>query len=219
MKSQVSQLEVKYDKTLILSNPDIMITVTRLYPQFCYFENIINSKNPVVVNRPQRQYNFLKKANPEPCASENVNPGAPSTNPVTPPIDPTLVSFQADKKCYYKIKADIDNDVIKKEDISPWFIEKYLFFNIMDVKNQLKESNDDINNEFKYFDELKNAALETDSSDDEPPLPKYNNLFGGSDVYVPHNYNYMTDQQKLDYVTRANMTISEFEEKMSLSLC
>ena len=60
--------------------------------------------------------------------------------------------------------------------------------------------------------------MNSDNDDEIVPLSD-RALFGGSDIYIPHNYNYMTDEQKQAYIRNVNMTVDEFEEKMNLSLC
>ena len=101
--------------------------------------------------------------------------------------------FDADLRAYYLIKNDISNKKIKVDDIIALF-NNYDIFKFMDDHDLLKENMDDI---YRIYLEL----LE-DSNDNSK----------NSKEYVPHNINYLTDDEKIKYqnITQKKDMIDEF---------
>jgi hypothetical protein len=114
--------------------------------------------------------------------------------------------FESDKRSYKLIKKDIMDGTLKSEDINPFFVLKYDIFKILESRNSINfDSNDNINEEYSIFAELYDDCLNIDSTDNEKTKT--------INVYIPPNYNYMSDEKKNEYAKKYKMTRKQFEEK------
>jgi hypothetical protein len=114
--------------------------------------------------------------------------------------------FESDKKAYVRIKEDITKGIIKKEEINPFFDIKYRIFQILESREAINfNSNDKIVDEYNIFSALHQACCEDNECAKQPePVNK---------VYIPHNYQYLTNVQKDEYAKKYKMTRKEFEDK------
>lgn len=111
-------------------------------------------------------------------------------------------SYLSDKRSYLLIKEDIDKGKLLKDDINPYFVVKYITFKILETRNILdSNSNDNYQKESEIYWDLINSY---DEEIQEEPM---------KEVYVPHNYNYLSEYQKEEYAKKYNLTVREFEEK------
>lgn len=115
--------------------------------------------------------------------------------------------FESDKGSYIKIKKDIDSGLIKASEVHPFFALKYQIFKLLESRKVINFSkNDNIVDEYKLFRELYEECDEDNQKNNKKcdPVKK---------VYIPHNYQYMTDTDKELYANKYNLTKTQFEEK------
>jgi hypothetical protein len=93
--------------------------------------------------------------------------------------------FRCDKKVYRLIKEDVDNDIIKNDEIPSLFEDKYPIFEFMDSNNLIVLNDLPNDDEFKLYCEYYEEAY--------PPkiVDKDSNK-----EYVPHNVNYLPEDEK-----------------------
>lgn len=112
--------------------------------------------------------------------------------------------FESDKTCYTKIKHDIEKGSIKIENINPCFKVKYLVFKVLESRNSINfTNNDNINAEFDLFNTLYD---ECNKNSQEKCCSKQK-------IYIPHNYQYMSNDKKEEYARKYKMTLKQFEDK------
>ncbi len=112
--------------------------------------------------------------------------------------------FESDKKSYQLIKQDILNDKLRSDEINPIFALKYDIFKLLEIRNSINfESNDNISEEYNIFMELYDECVNTEDDDKK----------SNANVYIPPNYNYMSDEKKNEYAKKYKMTRRQFEEK------
>jgi hypothetical protein len=114
--------------------------------------------------------------------------------------------FNADKKAYFKMKEDLEKGKLKKDKVSPLFVDKFKLFEYLDTKDVLgKVDEDDMTNDesvdedyFVYSELIKGKPKETH--------------FG----FVPHNYYYLSDNEQKKFspsVNKRKDIIDEFMDK------
>lgn len=133
--------------------------------------------------------------------------------------------FESDKKSYNQMKKDIEKGLLKKNSIHPFFVIKFDVFEIMEKRNAIKFDNDDnINKEYELFDQL--YSLYDENSDKESGTNCKNSTGGTNgtedtksnnsniiNVFVPHNYHYLSNEDKIKHAKKYKLTKEEFEEK------
>ncbi len=231
----LNTFNVKFTNTIIIYNNNTTLSTSELYQEYIPFDNIlktynINKKvytdkkldnnnhsnsftNNYVKKRHQKfltktiRTNNLTKKN-----SQNNQNNQKKFNHDNEPIyeNKHLRLFESDKRSYKLIKNDVENGKLKKEDINPYFSDKYMIFKLLETRNCLNLSNDgNIKEEYKLFNEL--YQLDNDENMKEDNIvPK---------VYVPHNYHYMTISQKENHAKNYGLTIEEFENKFLQGCC
>lgn len=111
-------------------------------------------------------------------------------------------TFVSDKKIYPKIKSEVDVGKLREDTINPDYAIKYQLFKILEDRSAINFNNDDnIQNEFEIFTELHKSCTDDEIVENE----KIN-------VYVPHNYRYLSEEQKCAWAKKYDMTIDKFEE-------
>jgi len=105
-----------------------------------------------------------------------------------------LLLFKNNKRIYYDIKKDILENKLAENALHDSFIIEYQIFKIMETKNCF---NGNIESEFSEYQKLKDIC-----DDETPPV----------EVFVPHNYHFMTLDEKQKHVDKYNLTIHEFEK-------
>ena len=128
--------------------------------------------------------------------------------------DKGLPIFESDKKSYSQMKQDILQGIIKVDNINPSFIYKYHIFKVLETRNAIDfTNNQSIKKEYDIFKELQDECEKDECEEDAcakdtckpSPMEKVN-------IYVPHNYSYMTPDQKEHYAKKYKMSQREFEE-------
>lgn len=110
--------------------------------------------------------------------------------------------FESDKRAYIMMSSDIANGDITKQNINPAFEMKYAIFKILENRGSLNRmSAENIDTECELFNSLYNECIDNTEAE---PVEK---------VYVPHNYHYMTADQKTDHAKKYKLTKQQFEEK------
>lgn len=119
--------------------------------------------------------------------------------------------FESDKKTYLQIKKDIDDGILKKENMNPYFVLKYQLFKLLESRGNINfASNANVKDEYELFMDLYNDCTE----DEQENIKQDAKVFISPDkVYIPPNYNYMTNEKKEEYARKYKMTLKQFEEK------
>jgi hypothetical protein len=154
--------------------------------------------------------NWLDKKQLEKKNIQNIQ-NTSNTNDLLKPNE-SLRIFESDKKSYLLMKLDINNGILKANEINSYFYDKYQIFKILDSRNAIKfNNNDDIKNEYKLFldmfeccDELA-ENVNVKATEINPPDNK-------ADIYIPHNYKYMTNDQKNTYAKKYKMTAHDLDK-------
>ena len=115
--------------------------------------------------------------------------------------------FCMDKEIYQKINKDVSSGKILQNEIPDFFALKYDIFRILDNRKELDfVSNDNVEYEHHSYTKLYNIVEE----DVEPPIGDKSDK-----IYIPHNYEYMSQHEKNVCASKYNMTPQEFEKKAS----
>ena len=110
--------------------------------------------------------------------------------------------FESDKMSYVQMKKDLADGKLRTDDIHPFFVLKYDIFKVLDSRQTIDFScGKNISNEYDIFMELYESYMD-DNDDDQM-----------TNVYVPHNYNYMTPEKKTEHAKKYKMTRQQFENK------
>src|SRR5581483_8177583 len=137
---------------------------------------------------------------PDPVPKEITITMSPNTN------DENLNIFASDKKSYVKIKFDVENGFLKKDQIHPLFVIKYQIFQILESRGVINFLSDEqIKTEYDIYITLYDACKE-ENEDNEDKEKK-------ASVWIPPNYHYLTDEKKEEYATKYKMNRAEFEDK------
>lgn len=121
-----------------------------------------------------------------------------------------LKVFVSDKKSYVLIKKDLEDGNLKRENMNPYFVVKYQIFKILDSRKSIDFTNDNnIKDEYTLYTTLLEACNDDNSNEDcslinPKPIAK---------VYIPHNYQYMTQDKKEEYAKKYKMSLKQFEDK------
>lgn len=207
--------DICYDNGFILKNKDNCFKISTFIPKFRIFDSIWKE---LYLHRVNLTKNYPKpimkqNTNVQPiCTTNKCTTSQPKNiNQTTPLLNIRHQKFLCDKKSYFKIKDDIDANIIKEIDINSDFLIKYDIFKILDSRDQLKKNIDtDLQNEYTLFTDFYNIYEEADDIITESKKPIMA-------IYIPPRYEYMTDQQKEDYAKKYKMTRIEFESKMDES--
>lgn len=114
--------------------------------------------------------------------------------------------FIDDKKTFQRIKSDIDSGKLHPDRIHPIFAAKYEVFELLDSREAIDfTTNDNLDAEYQIFNEYMEYCLE-ESDDDMMNTPKKQD-----DIYIPHNYSYMSTDDKQKYLKKIKMTQEDFE--------
>lgn len=127
-------------------------------------------------------------------------------------VDEAYNIYNHDKKAYLRIRDDIENNLLSRESIPEFFSDKYEVFRIMDLRNDLN-GRQDPEQEFERFTNLLKVFYECKYDEDTKVNSPYQGLFSQDQVYVPHNYHYLTDTQKEECANKYGMSKTEFEAK------
>ena len=119
-------------------------------------------------------------------------------------INDKLKVYTSDRHSYFQIKKDIDEDNFDEVHIHPAFAIKYSIFKVLVARGEIVQDEPNIEHEYSIFADLYEDCMD-DSSEDEGPTPV-------SNVYVPHNYFYLSSQEKEELAARYSMTPKQFED-------
>nr|WBF70964.1 hypothetical protein [Megavirus caiporensis] len=228
----LNKFNVKFIDTIIIYNNNTTLLTSELYQEYIPFDNIlktyninknlfinkksdnnIHSSSSINNHRKKRHQKFLtQKTITNNLVKKNNPSNQKIINHEKEPIyeNKYLRLFESDKRSYRLIKNDIENGKLKKEDINPYFSDKYMIFKLLETRNCLNLSDDEnIKEEYKLFNELYQLA------DDENTVE--NNIM--PKIYIPHNYHYMTISQKENHAKNYGLTVQEFENKYLQGCC
>ncbi|XWV26633.1 hypothetical protein QJ857_gp0428 [Tupanvirus soda lake] len=112
--------------------------------------------------------------------------------------------FESDKNSYVKMKKDLENGTLKMDEMHPCFVIKHDIFKVLEARNAINfESNDNIKNEYEIFSDLYDSFVDEEENKEDTSL----------NVYIPHNYHYMSAEKKEEHAQKYKMTRKQFEEK------
>lgn len=230
----LNTFNVKFDNTIIIYNNNTNFLTSELHQEYIPLDNILktydfNKKESIdkklnnniasnssinshtkkrhqkFLNKTIETNNFSKKINQEKINQEKNNQ---ENKPVYE--NKHLRLFESDKRSYKLIKNDVEHGKLNKEDINPFFSDKYMIFKLLETRNCLNLSNDEnIKEEYKLFNELYKSDDDENMKEDNI-IPK---------IYVPHNYHYMTILQKENHAKNYGFTVEEFENKFLQECC
>lgn len=227
-----NEFNVKHNDSLFLYNNETSIKVQILYPEFYYFSNIFTKRNPIIntitkktetaigtiksqtpiepkknpkVEIPKNEMKLVKKKVTQPLVSKE---DLTSFNLKIPEVDKKLSQYISDRESFRKIRNDIELGKMNINDIAPWFSMKYTIFSILDSRGSINFNNKNdyplIEKEHELFEIMLEA---TEDKEDDIKIELDQN------IYVPHNYNYLSDDEKNDIASKYNLSRMEFEEK------
>ena len=114
--------------------------------------------------------------------------------------------FNADKKAYLLMKGDIENGKLDPKKISPLFSDKYPIFEFMDERDMLTE----------IFDEMDRDQVGKDYFIYSQLTIKENPSMKSKDAdYIPHNYNYLNDEEREKFASSIDKNQDVIEEFMN----
>jgi hypothetical protein len=181
------------------SNPNLVVSSTT--PNFTQ----LNDKkiNKQSTSQPVRSNSIMN----HPVMKDKPATIPTTANKVVAPITDTsrrndiMNVFESDKKVYKLIKSDIENEKISQSEIHPSFAPKYMIFKVLDSRKNINfESNDNLKEEYKLFNEMYSLCVTKPKETKNKP-------------YVPHNYDYKSVAEKEKYVKQFGITVKEFEDK------
>uniref|UniRef100_A0A6C0LSK1 Uncharacterized protein n=1 Tax=viral metagenome TaxID=1070528 RepID=A0A6C0LSK1_9ZZZZ len=213
----VTKYHIFYNNGLFLNNEDSCIKISSIYPQYICLDNIIKDRMVTDKNLDKKELKLKDVFVPNNIIDKRER--RPSTFPKNEQSTSNVIQnnitnnkypqFESDKRSYFLIKSDINCGKIKIDEINPMFTKKYLILKVLDSRNQLNEKfNDNITEEKQLFDALFSACAENE--DDKCIEIVQNNP---NSIYIPHNYEYMSDKLKENYAHKFKLTRNEFEEK------
>lgn len=215
MSIHIANYKIMYNECLYMYNHENLIKVLSLYPEFMFIDSEIKKKfmdiqpktfkNVLNTHIPQIKKN-CGQTKTRKLVKKDVIPDekfvTPKENPLN--IDQELMTFESDKSSYILIKKDVAAGKYNIDEMHPCFILKYQIFEIMEMKGILNlNSNENLQDEYTKFYELYNECGEDEVSDASE----------NDKIYVPHNYYYMTSEEKENFVKGFDISLQEFEEK------
>lgn len=115
-----------------------------------------------------------------------------------------LKVFESDKRSYVLIKRDVEEGKIIEDEINPFFVPKYQIFKVLESRGAINFSdNCKLEEEYRLFRTLYDVCKEDESNSREWRMVPY----------VPHNFQYLSEQEKKSYVEKFQMTLEEFEKR------
>lgn len=229
MNIETTHFDVEYSNGIILKNDNNKIKVSVLYPHFSVLDSIINNNynGAPLQHQPLRQHqnnkqsrhikllsrgnNMHNKSNATNIINETNETNITNEDPKEIDIimktnrnDETLDIFKSDKIAYTKIKNDISEGKLKRNQIHPNFIIKYQLFQILELRNVINfDSDENIQKEYEIF-----SVLNDECHEEKEIIPDKTN-----NIWIPPNYHYMSESDKIKYAQRYEMTVPEFENK------
>ncbi|QGR53774.1 hypothetical protein [Moumouvirus maliensis] len=221
MNHAISYFNLKYETGLIMYNENNIIRICDFFPEFTPMDKIIeslyfkleNEKNDysrksistktknILQEKKPRNHKFLDKGKKEFLVLDTFNKNSTvNKEKSVPEENKDLILFKSDKNSYKLIKNDIDKGILDSKDINIFFADKFLVFKLLETRNCLNLLNDDnIKTEYELFKELYE--------------PEENIISEEENIYVPHNYHYISEQEKINHAKKYGMSIEEFENK------
>lgn len=229
---QISEFSLLYEDGLILHNENNNLRIVSVFPQVYILDSILlrlfEKGNKCLKPKDKKDLLAMKKKNKKICRSSKECTTITNTNndskihklsdtkcnneccidkEIHFKLDniklDKLKNFKQDKELYFCIKNDIDNGTFMYDEIHPQFTDKYQLFRILENRNVLNcESNDNINYEYELFKSLYDEIIEDEPIDDIK-----------ENVFIPHNYEYMSNDKKEEYAKKYKLTRQEFEDK------
>jgi hypothetical protein len=162
------------------------------------FDTETDSKDKYMINKYENDNNKLPKS----IKNQNFDTETDSKDKYM------INKYESDKHSYSLIKNDIEKGLIKEEEIHPDFTVKYQIFKILELKGMVDlNSNNNIIEEYKKFDDIYQITLLEDVYSTISEEDKIN------DIYIPHNYHYLTDDEKEEYAKKYQMTKQQLEDR------
>nr|AEX63044.1 hypothetical protein mv_R842 [Moumouvirus Monve] len=216
MNHPTSFFNFKYENGLLMFNENNNINICDFFPEFMPMDKIlsmiyVDTKNnldkitlDVGKNKQQkkpRKHKFLQKDKEQYLVLDTFNNiNTVNKETLEKEDNKDLVLFKSDKNSYKLIKNDIEKGILDNKDINAFFADKFIIFKLLESRGCLNlDNNDDIKTEYELFRDLYE--------------PEENIISEKENIYVPHNYHYISEQEKINHAKKYNMTLNEFEEK------
>jgi hypothetical protein len=208
---------IKYlDSQLVIYNSIDVIRISSICPDLYIFTcqpnipKVINKSNnhPKVSNKPISNPKVSNKPNDFSPFDDILKLSGPVESKQTKQIRPieskipvvktdTIETYKTNKKIYKDIKNKLD-----ETDVHPIFLVNYQIFKIMEAKKIISfEDDSNVDNEFIEYEQINDVVDQLLDEDVE------------SIVYVPHNYHFMTQEEKKAHVDKYNISLEKFEKE------
>lgn len=221
----IDELKLTYQKNLVLYNDNNYISAPVICPEAYVLDVILGSKIPRsqknsqdrrISRLPEKQgkqereegKNMLtrikRKFNGQEEVKEQIEelPRTDREPDEQEMIYKKLMFFKNDKKAYFEIRNDIERGTLKWDDINPYFLLKYQIFRILEFRGAIKLGNDNIEQEYQEFTQLHDVCQENNYE-----------CLSTETVYIPHNYQYLSDYEKEEYAAKYHLTRQELEDR------
>lgn len=221
-KIPVVTYKIKFTENLILFNSRNRIYICDLLPDFLYIDKFLSEiyEKPVKKKIPNKHIPQISKKNCKKTLT-NITEEIKTIDKSETIFDEEFEKkkdderikkinenrilekiniFKNDKNIYLLIKKDIENGNITMDTMNTDYILKYEIFSILEFRGQINfNTNDNIDKEYTIFSELMELCHDDDLIED-------------NSVYIPHNYQYYSDEQKKKYAESLNLTIKDIEK-------
>lgn len=211
MNVLIEEFSFKLDNNLFLYNSTNMIKIVSIFPQFYPIESKLCDKFrqlPIKNICPASKSVFYPKSKLQKQTLLPVKIRAKTEKISNPLLDSSIYNtFLSDKNSYLLMKSDIQSNILKKNNIPSQFQLKFDIFSILESRNLINDSKDSSPLEFNAYTTLWNEI------NNEISLPNPNPKLPSKAVYVPHNYNFFSDEQKIAHAKKYKLSRKEFEDK------
>lgn len=227
------EFTIHYDRGLIIQKDDTLIRITTLFPNLIFLDSPLASRSSTITTKPvtrpnktpsmpvgRRRFARERSSKHLPTINTNVRKKVNNSTPQVEteinwilkdnscdktPISTEMRQYLSDKSSFFKIARDIDDGILDEENINSNFAIKYCIFKLLHSRNSIREDTETIDSkhlreEYEIFNDLYQECLENET--EEPPTKT---------VYVPHNYFYLSVEQKEKIAREYNLTVEEFE--------
>ncbi|MEM0354233.1 MAG: hypothetical protein QXW79_01490 [Thermoplasmata archaeon] len=186
----VSIFNVSFDNGVVLYNSDNKIKLSSISPQHAALDilitKIFEECSQGVSNIENLETNTIE------FCDRKVNN-----------IRDELKVFESDKRSYVLIKKDVEEGKITEDEINLFFVPKYQIFRILESRGVINFlNNNKLDEEYRHFKVLYDACKDDESNSREQKVVPY----------IPHNFQYLSEQEKKSYVEKYHMTMEEFKK-------
>lgn len=209
---------IVYNKGIHLCVENNCLRIASLYPEFEVLDTKLagilgknnytnlDDKRINIKSSQNLKENIHSKFDEMEHANDNKISFSNTKNEIASRID-QIKKFESDKYSYSLIKNDMEKGLTDEEKIHPDFMVKYQIFKILESRKTIDlNTNKNIVDEYSKFIDMYQAYLENECDNKLEISPQKN-------VYVPHNYNYLVEEEKEQYAKKYQMSRQQFENE------